>query len=88
MIVGDIREVAVREDGLYWVFDRRSEEWRIAKWNSVMHWWVIAFVDMDDPAYPGGVTGDLRWARIGPKVEPPAECLDEATRRGERAGAK
>ena len=59
-----------RESGIYWVKDHRTNEFTIAKWVPHMNWWVLAWVDLDDPAYSGaGVVSDARFSEIGPKIE-------------------
>jgi hypothetical protein len=62
--------MTIRADGVYWVRDRRSGEWTIAKWNEGMCWWVLAWVTMDDPSYPSGCTSDERFSEIGPIITP------------------
>jgi hypothetical protein len=62
--------VSERKDGVYWVYDGQ-DGWRIAKWNHLQQWWVLAWVSMDDPAYPCGTCGDGRFERIGPMIDPP-----------------
>lgn len=59
-----------RKEGAYWVKDHGSA-WRIAYWNPHQSWWVLAWISMDDPAYPGGTCSDYRFERIGPMIDPP-----------------
>lgn len=58
-------------EGDYWVRDHRDNKWRIARWNPVMNWWVLAWVSADDPAYPSGVCSSARFKEIGPEITPP-----------------
>jgi len=78
----------MRSDGMYWVRDGKN--WRVARWNSTQGWWVIAFIEMDDPAYPSAVCTDARFSEIGPRLfspdDPPA-CqpgICRPTHRGRR----
>lgn len=73
-ITGNYGEDQLREgeraDGVYHVRDRRYG-WTIAKWNSAQSWWVLAWPDMSDPAYPSGCCGDARFLEIGERIQSP-----------------
>lgn len=60
-----------RKDGIYWVKDHVDGQWKIAKWEDVQNWWVLAWVELGDPAFPDGVCTDARFTEIGPRVFPP-----------------
>jgi hypothetical protein len=63
--------IPMREhDAIFWVKDR-VYCWRLARWNAVQHWWVLAFVNDSDPAWPSCVCGDGRFDEIGEVVSPP-----------------
>ena len=64
-----------RKDGFYWVLDRRTGQWTVAKWNSVQAWWVLGWMAIDDPASPSGCTTDGRFDRIGALLNPPDEVM-------------